>query len=54
MKTCKVCGHPIPGQDYRIVGYEVEHGEIPTNITVHRDCLAAYRQQQTQPQAAPC
>jgi len=46
VKTCKVCGQPIPGQDYRIVGYEVEHGGIPTNITVHSECLPTYRRQQ--------
>lgn len=54
MRTCKVCGQVIQGLDYRIVGYEVEHGGIPTNITVHTDCLATYRRQQPAQERASC
>ena len=53
MRKCRHCGREIvSGQNYRVIGYEMEHGGIPENVQVHTECLAAYRQQQQE--QAPC
>lgn len=46
MRKCRHCGREIvSGQNYRVVGYEMEHGGLPENVQVHTECLAAYEQE---------